>query len=205
MNYEVDQEGTIAVPLSVNQALFIKKLLVSNHFQSRKERAPDAYFNEVIPIMVAVDDAINSGKKAKTNPGVPVKKIQVYCSKKTSAKHGFWESVRNFFDPPYTISDFETAFTLSGQKHFIINMDFSESERLHPYNVAGQIFFLGAWYNARWNSHGYCECSDLHPDDLRGFHLVHFDLHDTVSSGTFVLWIIGLILFLFLISTFIFK
>ncbi|MEI7503358.1 MAG: hypothetical protein WCI31_06185 [Prolixibacteraceae bacterium] len=198
MNYEVDQEGTIAVPLSVNQAYYIKKLLLSKHTQLRKESAPAADCDEIFTILVAVDNAVISGMKQKQSPPSKPKLVSVYGSKQRVPKRGFLQSLRNFFDPPFSVMDFDSAVTLSGQKHYIIQMDFSEAGRSHPYNVTGEIFFLGAYYKARWNSHGYCECNDLHPDDLRGFHLIRFDHHDTLSVGTtlFLLFLVGLFIFL---------
>jgi len=192
MSYKFDTDGNILVPLSIRQIEIVKMALVTKTFQLRSKHAPVSQINEIIPLLVMVDDALVAGTKAlsKSKPTEP----------KPVRKNGFWTSVQNLFDPPFTIEDFEAAQTLSGEKHFLDSMNFDGSRTSCPSSVEGMIFHDGRWFKAEWDSHGQCTCIGVTPEEVARFHLAVFNRSKTNSKKSLVFTVLISLLALIFLS-----
>jgi len=170
MNYLIEQDGTIVLKKTPQEAELMYKAVQSKHILLRKDPASKKACNQLLELQLQLNDAIVDSNKAKMklmkeNLKAKIEKesYKVFQPKRLS----LWHRFINFLDNPFCTHDYEWAHTRCGAKFTIDGMIFSKA--LYPSEVYGTVDTEQGEILVNWNDRGRCsskELRDVHCYDL---------------------------------------
>ena len=165
MNYLIEQDGTIVLKKTPQEAELMYKAVQSKHILLRKDPASKKACNQLLELQLQLNDAIVDSNKAKMklmkeNLKAKIEKesYQVFESKRLS----LWHRFINFLDNPFCTHDYEWAHTRCGAKFTIDGMIFSKE--LYPSEVYGTVDTEEGEILVSWNDRGSCSSKELRDD-----------------------------------------
>ena len=157
MNYKIDQEGNIILMPTYHEVEAVETALCSKYLCLKQLQVSEKKCDEIISLRLSLNDALVESNKIKINLVTKPKEVAI----KFFPKRGLWSRIVNFFDPPFTTGDFETADSLSGELVHLESMDYLPGKSLYPYNVGGALMYERQWLRCCWDAHGNCNCPQL--------------------------------------------
>jgi hypothetical protein len=109
-------------------------------------------------------------------------------------------AIKNIFNPRFTTSDMERAFTRAGVRNEIIDMFYDDDYPKLPATAMGYVFLPGDKpLKVNWNQHGECLCEGAR---MNSFDLVHPEQREIDSAKFVCLSLTGIIIVLLFTSLF---
>ena len=195
MKYRIDPKGNITLNPNQNDINVLMHALSNRKVLLHKINAEEKEINETKNLLLILDSAIIDSNKAKLDNLVP----NEILIEPTQIKRGFWSRLKNTIEAPFSIADFESARTISGEKVFITSMDFLESGKSHPYNVIGMVFHQRKWYNATWSKYGSCKCDEIGINAAK-FNLLRNDPTTVLTQRINILSSVAIIIILIILA-----
>lgn len=159
MKYSIDEKGNISLLPSSKEMGILSNALQSKNLQLRIKRENPETCDVILAMLVILHNALVDSNKIKAQVKAQ-DGLNDSCNK-TTPRHGWINRIYNFFNPPFSTSDFEGSDCFCGSLFHIESLDFEVNNSKYPYNVAGFVQYKRAWLPCTWNSHGICSCPKL--------------------------------------------
>ncbi len=155
MTSSVKESGSIVIQVSPRQAEIITSSLASKNIQLMQDPFNRAICKEIRLLYDSLNEKLPGSNKNADCSLMEATEVVMLKPEIPPRPIGFRKKIVDFFYPPFSTSDFESARTRCGYGHIITDMeDFDKRE--YPSKVYGKVLVNRLAVVVGWDSRGKC-------------------------------------------------